>query len=271
MKGGPLPEIVEAVAETNRQNGKQGGEEPLVRVEGLRKVFASGASERVVLGGVNLDVARGEFVAIVGASGAGKSTLLQLVAALDTPTSGRVYFASRALHSLAEEQRAEFRRRSIGFVWQRHHLLADFTAAENVAAPLLLDGASHREALGRATELLEQVGLGGRAGQRAAELSGGERQRVAIARALVNRPELLLADEPTGELDEQNAEAVFRLMEHLHESRRLTTILATHNAALARRSNRVLALEHGFLTPMAQNAGGDRTAGAVEAGGKERG
>ena len=133
------------------------------------------------------------------------------------------------------------------------------------------DVPSRDQALGRATELLEQVGLGGRAGQRAAELSGGERQRVAIARALVNRPELLLADEPTGELDEQNAEAVFRLMEHLHESRRLTTILATHNAALARRSNRVLALEHGFLTPMAQNAGGDRTTGAVEAGGKERG
>jgi lipoprotein-releasing system ATP-binding protein len=260
--------MVEAVADTNRQTEERGGTEPLVRVEELRKVFGSGASERVVLGGVNLDVARGEWVAIVGASGAGKSTFLQLVAALDTPTSGRVYFASRALHSLGEEQRAAFRRRSVGFVWQRHHLLADFTAAENVAAPLLLDGISRREALAQASGLLEQVGLGGRAGQRAAELSGGERQRVAIARALVNRPELLLADEPTGELDEQNAEAVFRLMGHLHESRRLTTILATHNAALAQRSNRVLALERGLLAPL---DGTGRQAGAVEAGGKERG
>jgi lipoprotein-releasing system ATP-binding protein len=266
-----VPDIVEAVADTNRQNAKGGGDEPLVRVEELRKVFGSGPSQRVVLGGVNLDVARGEWVAIVGASGAGKSTFLQLVAALDTPSSGRVYFASRALHSLGEEQRAEFRRRSIGFVWQRHHLLTDFTAAENVAAPLLLDGVSRREALSQASDLLEQVGLGGRAGQRASELSGGERQRVAIARALVNRPELLLADEPTGELDEQNAEAVFRLMGHLHESRRLTTILATHNTALARRSNRVLALEHGFLVPVAEAAGAGRHAGAVDAGGKERG
>jgi lipoprotein-releasing system ATP-binding protein len=244
-----VPETIEAVARASRQNVIEDETAPLVRVQALRKVFGSGGSERVVLGGVDLDVGRGEWVAIVGASGAGKSTLLQLVAALDTPSSGRVYFASRALHSLGEEQRAEFRRRSVGFVWQRHHLLADFTAAENVAAPLLLDGAPRREALDRAGELLDQVGLGGRAGQRAAELSGGERQRVAIARALAHDPELLLADEPTGELDERNAEAVFGLMEHLHESRRLTTILATHNMSLARRSHRVLLLERGFLAP----------------------
>ncbi len=266
-----MSEIAEAVAEESRQLAQGGENEPLVRIDELTKVFGTGSSQRVVLAGVNLDVPRGDWVAVVGPSGAGKSTLLQLVAALDTPSSGRVYFASRALHSLSEEQRAEFRRRSIGFVWQRHHLLADFTAAENVAAPLLLDGISHREALRQAGELLEQVGLGARAGQRASELSGGERQRVAIARALVNRPELLLADEPTGELDEQNAEAVFRLMEQLHHSRRLTTILATHNLALARRSRRVLALEHGFLVPAGEAAGASRMAGPSEAGGKERG
>ena len=266
-----MSQIAEAATEFNRQIEPRGDGGPLLRVEALRRVFGTSASERVVLAGVNLDVARGEMVAIVGPSGAGKSTLLQLLAALDTPSSGRVYFASRALHSLGEEQRAEFRRRSIGFVWQRHHLLADFTAAENVAAPLLLDGAPHREALARAAELLEQVGLGGRAGQRAAELSGGERQRVAIARALVNRPELLLADEPTGELDEQNAEAVFHLMEHLHQSRQLTTILATHNAALARRADRVLILEHGLLAPAPSTARADRVAGASEAGRGERG
>jgi lipoprotein-releasing system ATP-binding protein len=266
-----VPQIAEAAAERSRQVVRGGENGPLVRVEGLSRVYGSGPSQRVVLDGVNLEVGRGDWVAIVGPSGSGKSTLLQLVAALDMPSSGRVYFASRALHSLAEEQRAEFRRRSIGFVWQRHHLLADFTAAENVAAPLLLDGVSHREALRQAAELLEQVGLGARAGQRASELSGGERQRVAIARALVNRPELLLADEPTGELDEQNAEAVFRLMEQLHQSRRLTTILATHNMALAQRSNRVLALEHGSLVPAGPAGGASHITGVSEAGGKERG
>lgn len=250
--------------ENERETGN--GREPLVRAEELRKSFGTGTRARVVLDGVNLQVERGEWIAIVGASGAGKSTLLQLLAALDTPSSGRVYFASHALHAMSEEQRAEFRRRSIGFVWQRHHLLADFSAAENVAAPLLLDGISRSEALRQAEELLDQVGLAGRAGQRAAELSGGERQRVAIARALVNRPELLLADEPTGELDEQNAEAVFRLMAQMHESRRLTTILATHNPVLARRTNQMLTLERGRLTPLKDGATGDR-----ESSGKERG
>ncbi len=265
-----MPEIVEA-AESQRPMPSSGDRQPLVRVESLRKVYGTSAAERVVLAGVNLEVERGEWIAIVGASGAGKSTLLQLVAALDTPSSGRVYFASRALHSMKEEQRAEFRRRSVGFVWQRHHLLADFTAAENVAAPLLVDGVSHGEALRRAGELLDQVGLGERAGQRAAELSGGERQRVAIARALVNRPELLLADEPTGELDEGNAEAVFRLMEQLHESRNLTTILATHNLALARRVGRALILERGLLSPVSPDFGNSPAARAPETARGERG
>jgi lipoprotein-releasing system ATP-binding protein len=242
----------------------------LLRVEKLTKTYRAGGSERVVLAGVDLEVARGEWVAIVGASGAGKSTLLHLLGALDTPSSGQVYFASRALYSLGEEQRTSFRRHSIGFVWQRHHLLADFTAAENVAAPLLVDGLSQREALHRAEELLDRVGLSERARQRAAELSGGERQRVAIARALANRPDLLLADEPTGELDERNAEAVIALMAQFHKSNRLTTILATHNLALARRADRVMALEHGFLVPAEVAAGSGQIAGSSEAGRREQ-
>ncbi len=244
--------------------------EPLLRVEKLSKTYRSGTSERTVLAGVDLTVGRGEWVAIIGPSGAGKSTLLQLLAALDTPSSGQVYFASRNLYSLGEEQRTSFRRRSVGIVWQRHHLLADFTAAENVAAPLLLDGVPQREALRRAGELLDVVGLSERARQRASELSGGERQRVAIARALANRPELLLADEPTGELDERNAEAVIGLMEQVHTSGRLTTILATHNPALAHRANRVLALDHGFLVPAEAAAGPSQIAGMFETGRREQ-
>ncbi len=222
---------------------------PVVRAAGLRKIYRSGANALEVLAGIDFSAARGEMVAIVGPSGAGKSTLLHLLAALDTPTNGTVYFHARALDELSDEARAEFRRRSIGFIWQRHHLLADFTAAENVAMPLWLEGAAKGEALSAAVKWLEDVGLGERAEHRASELSGGEQQRVAIARALIAGPELLLADEPTGDLDEQNAEAVFALMEGLHRSRRLTTVLATHNLALARRCDRVLALQHGRLAP----------------------
>ena len=152
------------------------------------------------------------MIAIVGPSGAGKSTLLHLLAALDTPTSGAVYFAGNSLQSLREAELAEYRNRAVGFVWQRHHLLPDFTAAENVAMPLLVRGKALGQALRTAGDWLGEVGLGGRAGQRAGELSGGEQQRVAIARALVNHPSLLLADEPTGDLDERSAESIFELM-----------------------------------------------------------
>ena len=266
-----MPETVAPAAEAGHRVVTGDSNGALVRVEKLSKTYWAGGSERVVLAGVDLEVDRGEWVAIIGPSGAGKSTFLHLLATLDTPSSGQVYFASRALYSMGEEQRADFRRHSIGFVWQRHHLLADFTAAENVAAPLLLDGLSQREALHKAEELLDRVGLGDRTRQRASELSGGERQRVAIARALANQPELLLADEPTGELDERNAEAVIDLMEQLHQSSRLTTILATHNLALARRSNRVLLLEGGFLVPAEAATGSGRIAGSSDAGRRERG
>jgi lipoprotein-releasing system ATP-binding protein len=187
------------------------------------------------------------MIAIVGPSGAGKSTLLHLLAALDTPTSGTVYFAGDSLWARAESQLAEYRNRVVGFVWQRHHLLPDFTAAENVAMPLLIRGESLGQALRTANDWLGEVGLAGQSGQRAGELSGGEQQRVAIARALVNRPALLLADEPTGDLDERSAENIFELMHRLHRSHHLTSILATHNLTLAQRTDRVLSLEHGKL------------------------
>jgi len=238
----------------------------LVRTRALSKTFRSGSEQVTPLDGIDLTIQRGEIVAIVGASGAGKSTLLHLLASLDTPTNGEVYFAGSLLRSLGESELAEYRNRAVGFVWQRHHLLPDFTASENVAMPLLVRGEPLSQALQKAREWLGEVGLASRAKHRAGELSGGEQQRVAIARALVNYPELLLADEPTGDLDERSAEGIFGLMQRLHRSHRLTTILATHNVSLARRADRVLALEHGKLSPA-----GAAFAGATEKNTGERG
>ena len=215
----------------------------------LRKVYETGASTITVLDDIDLSLRQGEMVAIVGPSGSGKSTLLHLLAALDTPTSGTVYFDTKALAARRSDSLAEFRNKRIGFVWQRHHLLPDFTASENVAMPLLMRGVAHGEALRKATESLAEVGLASRAQQRAAELSGGEQQRVAIARALVTKPAVLLADEPTGDLDELNAVAIMDLIERLHRTQQLTSILATHNPVLAKRCDRVLRLEHGILQP----------------------
>ena len=239
----------------------------ILRAQGLRKVFCAGSQEITPLDGVDFSAERGEMIAIVGPSGAGKSTLLHLLAALDTPTSGAVYFAGNSLQSFREAELAEYRNRSVGFVWQRHHLLADFTAAENVAMPLFVQGQPQSEALRAAGDWLEEVGLASRAGQRAGDLSGGEQQRVAIARALANRPVLLLADEPTGDLDERSAEGVFELMQRLHRTHRLTSILATHNLSLARRANRVLALEHGRLAPDVEPLAGTAAGAARPAGG----
>ncbi len=222
----------------------------VIEARKLRRVFGEGVAQQVVLDAVDLNVTEGEVVAVVGPSGSGKSTLLHLLAALDSPTSGAVYFRLRALQTLPESQLADYRNQSVGFVWQRHHLLPDFTAAENVAMPLLMRGAKRPAALDTAAGLLDQVGLAAKIGQRTGELSGGEQQRVAIARALVNQPALLLADEPTGDLDERNADAVFDLMQRLHRTHRLTSILATHNRALAERCDRVLVLEHGELKPL---------------------
>src|SRR6202795_1140491 len=248
----------------------------ILRTEDLRKTFRSGPQEITPLDGINLKIEAGEMVAIVGPSGTGKSTLLHLLAALDTPTSGTVYFADVSLRSFSESELAEYRNRAVGFVWQRHHLLPDFTAAENVAMPLMVRGVTLAQALRTAAEWLGEVGLADRAEQRGGQLSGGEQQRVAIARALVKNPALLLADEPTGDLDQRSAELIFDLMRRLHLTHRLTSILATHNLSLAQRANRVLHLEHGRLTQVEEAAATRLQSGAeaAEAGAhapKERG
>jgi len=254
------------VALDDPRNGAAGGPGQVLRAANLRKVFHSGTQEIVPLDGIHFSIARGEMIAIVGPSGAGKSTLLHLLAALDTPTNGEVYFGAKLLRSLAEVELAEYRNRAVGFVWQRHHLLPDFTAAENVAMPMLVQGQALSTALRVAGDWLAEVGLAGRAGQRAGELSGGEQQRVAIARALVNGPEILLADEPTGDLDERSAEAIFELIQRLHRTHHLTSILATHNLSLAKRTDRVLALEHGKLAPSAEVPAGAAGRAARSAG-----
>ncbi|HUC55133.1 MAG TPA: ABC transporter ATP-binding protein [Candidatus Cybelea sp.] len=228
---------------------------------GLEKTYGSGEKSISVLVDANLSLRKGEMVAIVAPSGAGKSTLLHLLAALDTPTSGTVYFASKAIESIDDAALAEFRNRAIGFLWQRHQLLPDFTAAENVAMPLLVRGDSFASALGMARKWIAEVGLENRADHRAGELSGGEQQRVAIARALVTGPSVLLADEPTGDLDEQNAWAVFELLERLHRTYQLTSLIATHNLALAARCDRILALEHGVLLTRGASASASGTPG----------
>jgi len=222
-----------------------------VRTEKLKKTYAASAGPLPVLNGLDLEIARGEMVAVVGPSGCGKSTLLHLLAALDTPTSGAVYFEREALAAFSAARLAEFRNRRIGFVWQRHHLLADFTAEENAALPLLLRGVPMSQALAAAGDGLERVGLAERRRHLAAELSGGEQQRVAIARALSGQPSLLFADEPTGDLDEDTAESVFALLRGLHKEQRLTSVLATHNMGLAQRCDRVFRLEHGQIQAQA--------------------
>ena len=223
------------------------GTAAVLEARSLKKSYGSGERTLAILVDANLSLRRGEMVAIVAPSGAGKSTLLHLLAALDTPTSGTVYFGSKAIETNVDTAVAEFRNRSVGFLWQRHQLLPDFTAAENVAMPLLLRGENFTSTLATARKWLAEVGLANRADHRAGELSGGEQQRVAIARALVTEPAVLLADEPTGDLDEQNAWAVFELLERLHRTHGLTSLIATHNLALAARCDRILGLEHGVL------------------------
>ena len=232
----------------------RGHDELLVEVCNLRKEYATGRGRLVLFEGINFQVKRQQMLAIVGQSGAGKSTLLHILGALDTASGGEVYFESTLLRSLSPGEAADFRNREIGYVWQFHYLLPEFTAVENVALPLLARGKSKKEALQQATHWLGEVGLADRSTHRAGELSGGEQQRVSIARALVTKPKLLLADEPTGDLDDQTADALFALIERLHASYGLTSILVTHNLTLARRCERVLRLAHGQveeLSPLA--------------------
>jgi lipoprotein-releasing system ATP-binding protein len=217
----------------------------LLRVEGLKKVFRSGTADLVLFENLSFRVSQGEMLAIVGESGAGKSTLLHILGALDAASAGDVYCGHLRLGSLSDDAAAEFRNREIGFVWQFHYLLPEFTALENVAMPLLLRGTNPQEAERESAGWLREVGLEARAQHRAGELSGGEQQRVALARALITRPQLLLADEPTGDLDNRTAESVFTLIARLHNDYRLTSLLVTHNFAFARRCDRVLRLQQG--------------------------
>jgi lipoprotein-releasing system ATP-binding protein len=219
----------------------------MLRTENLTKLYRSGDEEVAVFEDLNFQIEAGDFVALMGESGAGKTTLLHLLAALDTPTRGEVYFAGERLGNFSSRQCASYRNEKLGYVWQMHYLLPEFTAIENVMMPSLIRGESFNEARKRSLRLLDEVGLSKAQNRRAGELSGGEQQRVALARALVNRPLLLLADEPTGNLDHCSASRVADLLERLHRDHGLTSILATHNAELAQRAGRVLRLESGRL------------------------
>ena len=194
------------------------------------------------------------MLAIVGESGAGKSTLLHILGVLDRASAGDVYFAQSDVGKLSEDDAAEFRGRELGFVWQFHYLLPEFTALENVAMPLLMRGEGRLKAEQKALRWLQEVGLADRGSHRSGELSGGEQQRVALARALVNQPKLLMADEPTGDLDNRTAEAVFELISRLHRDCSLTSLIVTHNLAFARRCDRVLQLERGRLTEVSPDS-----------------
>ena len=220
---------------------------PLIQVQNLEKTYRTARGALTLFKGLELSVSVGELVAIVGQSGTGKSTLLHILGALDEPTAGAVHCASTNVATLNAREAAAFRNREIGYVWQFHYLLPEFSAVENVAMPLLARGISRRQALDDASKWLREVDLEDRSEHRPGELSGGEQQRVALARALVGNPRLLLADEPTGDLDESTAGRVFDLLERLHLTHGLTSILVTHNLELAARCTRILRLEGGRL------------------------
>ena len=220
----------------------------MLRAENLAKIFHSGDEEVVVFEDLNFEVRRGELVALVGESGSGKSTLLYLLAALDTPTQGEVYFEGEGLSHFSAEERAVYRNTRLGFVWQMHYLLPEFSALENVMLPQLIGGRDSPQARVRSKDLLAEVGLAKAFGRRVGQLSGGEQQRVALARALANQPALLLADEPTGNLDHRTADRVMSMLEGLHRSHGLTSVVATHNLELAQRADRLLRLADGKLT-----------------------
>lgn len=220
-----------------------------IRTVNLTKTYKSGGSDLVVFSDLNLEVARGETLALVGESGTGKSTLLHLLGGLDRPTNGAIYFGENDICRLPANELAEFRNRELGFVWQIQSLLAEFTAVENVMMPLLIRGQRREQAEPVALNRLDEVGLRNRASHRAGELSGGEQQRVVLARALVGNPRVLLADEPTGSLDHRTGEMIMGLLDDLHRSRNLTSIHVTHNMNFARKASRVVAMERGQLVP----------------------
>jgi len=221
----------------------------VLRAEALTKSYAavSGSGALELFRELNLAVHAGEMIAIVGESGTGKSSLLHLLAALDKPTAGEVWCGETRLSGFSGREAADYRNKDIGYVWQFHYLLPEFSAAENVALPLLARGAGRGAAMEQARIWLSEVGLAARAEHRPGEMSGGEQQRVSLARALVTRPKILLADEPTGDLDGKTAETVFALIQRLHREYRLTSVLVTHNLEFARRCDRVLRLRDGRL------------------------
>jgi lipoprotein-releasing system ATP-binding protein len=243
-RGGPV-----ASGPAASEPAARGAGDTVLACAGLAKTFVEGRLKVTVLRGIDLSLTRGERVAVVGASGSGKSTLLHLLGGLDEPSSGTVRIGGRLLAGLSEAERGRLRNRDLGFVYQFHHLLPELTALENVALPLLIGGATRREANRRAVALLEAVGLAERQAHKPGELSGGERQRTAVARALVTEPTCLLADEPTGNLDRENAERVFSLLLDLNRQVGSTLLVVTHDHGLAARMDRTLTLRDGQICP----------------------
>jgi lipoprotein-releasing system ATP-binding protein len=221
--------------------------QPLVQVLDVHKSFPMGGQQVTALRGVSFDIGRGEFLAIVGASGAGKSTLLQILGTLDHPTGGRVLFDGRDVFGLPEDEQADFRNKQIGFVFQFHHLLPEFTALENVCLPALIQNRPRADIEAEAASLLNDVGLEHRLQHKPGELSGGEQQRVAVARALMQRPALVLADEPTGNLDTHTGEALFSLLRKLNRERGTTFVIVTHNDKLSSQADRIVRMEDGTI------------------------
>jgi lipoprotein-releasing system ATP-binding protein len=219
----------------------------MIKVTELHKSFSMGSYDVPVLKGINLEIQRGEFIAIVGASGAGKSTLLHIIGTLDKPTRGTVTFDGQDLFQLTESQQAEFRNTRIGFVFQFHHLLPEFTALENAGMPALVQRRDAASVEADAKALLTEVGLGKRLHHKPGELSGGEQQRVAMARALMQKPDLVLADEPTGNLDTHSGDALFGLMRNLNKSRGTTFVIVTHNDKLSAQSDRIVYMQDGLV------------------------
>lgn len=219
----------------------------MIKVVNLQKTFSMGAYTLPVLKGINLEIARGEMIAVVGASGAGKSTLLHMLGTLDRPTTGSVLFDGQDVFALPEDAQAEFRNKRIGFVFQFHHLLPEFTALENTFLPALIQNRPEDDAQAEAIQLLTDVGLSERLHHKPGELSGGEQQRVAVARALMQRPDLVLADEPTGNLDTHTGEALFGLLRKLNKARGTTFVIVTHNDKLSAQTDRIIRMEDGKI------------------------
>lgn len=221
--------------------------DPILTCQNLTKRYRQGELDVDVLRGVNLAIMPGEQTAIMGASGSGKSTLLHLLGGLDKPTGGNVVLGGQDLSKISGRQQAKLRNRSLGFIYQSHHLLGEFTVLENVAMPLLIAGKAVKEAKNRAQDLLARVGLGHRIAHKPGELSGGERQRAAVARALINQPALILADEPTGNLDSKTAEQVYQLMLELNQELQVSFLVVTHDASLAAKMGKVLYMADGLI------------------------